>query len=85
MEKQEVGVITHYFAKISVAVVKLSAPLNVGDRISIEGPSTGAIEQPVESMQVQHKEIPSASPGMEVGMKTLGKVHEHDKVFKVTP
>ncbi|MBI5228798.1 translation elongation factor-like protein [Candidatus Micrarchaeota archaeon] len=83
MEKQEVGVITHYFAKISVAVVKLSAPLQVGDRISIEGPTTGVVEQNVGSMQIEHQNIETASVGQEVGLKTDGKVHEHDKVYKI--
>jgi len=37
MEKKQIGKITHYFDKISVAVIELKAPLKVGDTITIEG------------------------------------------------
>ncbi|RJS82673.1 translation elongation factor-like protein, partial [Candidatus Bathyarchaeota archaeon] len=36
----EVGRVTHFFSKISVAVVELKAPLAVGDHILIKGPTT---------------------------------------------
>ena len=39
-ENIEVGRITHFFSKISVAVVELTAPLSVGDRILVKGPTT---------------------------------------------
>jgi len=35
----EIGHVTHFFSKISVAVVELMLSLNVGDRILVKGPS----------------------------------------------
>ena len=52
-EKQEVGKITHFFPKISVAIVALSSDLKVGDKISIKGHGN-IVEQEVESMQINH-------------------------------
>ena len=55
----EVGRVTHFFSKISVAVVELKAPLAVGDHILIKGPTTD-FEQVVESMQIEHQNIQRA-------------------------
>ena len=82
MEEREIGVITHYFGKISVGIIKLKDTLKVGDKIHIKGQHDDFI-QTVDSMQLEHKEIEEAQNGSEVGIKVIGKVHENDKVFKV--
>ena len=64
----EVGQVTHFFSKISVAVLELSAPLTVGDRILVKGPSTD-FEQVVDSMQIEHNSIPRAEAGQSIGLK----------------
>jgi putative protease len=77
----EVGCITHFFSKINVAVVELTAPLVVGDRILIKGPSTD-FEQAVESMQIEHKNIQRAEAGQSIGLKLAQRVKEKDTVYK---
>jgi putative protease len=77
----QVGRITHFFSKISVAVLELTAPLAVGDRILVKGPSTD-FEQVVESMQIEHKNIQKAEAGQSVGLKTAQHVRERDVVYK---
>ena len=77
----EVGRITHFFSKIGVAVVELTAPLAVGERILVKGPSTD-FEQVVESMQIEHKNIPRAEAGQSVGLKMAEHVRERDLVYK---
>ena len=37
MEEQEIGVVDHFFGKISVGMIKLSGVLKVGDTIHIKG------------------------------------------------
>jgi putative protease len=76
----EIGVITHYFSKIGVAVVKAGKALKVGDSIRIKGIRTDFIQK-VDSMQVEHKSVQEAKPGDEVGMKLAQEAHEHDKVY----
>ena len=82
MEKEEVGRITHYFGKIQVAAIRLTAPLKVGDTIAIVGASTD-FEQPVDSMQLDRQEIPQAEAGMEIAIKVRERAREKDKVYKV--
>jgi hypothetical protein len=77
----EVGRITHFFSKIDVAVVELTAPLAVGDNILVKGPSTD-FEQVVESMQIEHKNIPIAEAGQSVGLKLAQRARETDAVYK---
>ena len=77
----EVGHITHFFSKIGVAIIELNAPLSVGDLILIKGPTTD-FEQIVESMQVEHKNIPKAEGGQSVGLKLSQQAKERDAVYK---
>jgi putative protease len=81
-KEKVIGVITHYFGKISVGVIKLKAGLKVGDKIHIKG-AHDDFTQVVESMQFNHKDISYAKKGMEVGIKVIQRVHENDKVYKV--
>jgi len=80
-EVVELGRITHFFSKISVAVVELKAPLAIGDHILIKGPMTD-FEQTVESMQIEHKNVTRAEAGQSVGLKVVQKVREKDTVYK---
>jgi len=77
----EVGHVTHFFTRISVAVVELSATLAVGDTILIKGPSTD-FEQVVGSMQIEHENIERAEAGQSIGLKTEQRVREEDIVYK---
>ena len=77
----EIGNIAHFFSKINVAILELSLPLNVGDRILVKGPSTD-IEQIVDSMQIDRKSIQRAEGGQSVGLKVVHPVKEKDVVYK---
>jgi len=77
----EVGHVTHFFTRISVAVVELSATLAVGDTILIKGPTTD-FEQVVGSMQIEHENIERAEAGQSIGLKTEQRVREEDIVYK---
>ncbi len=79
---QEIGEISHYYAKIGVAIVNLKAPLAVGDKILIKGPTTN-LEQTVVSMQIEHNNIAKAAAGQSVGLKVNGVVREKDIVYKM--
>ena len=77
----EIGRITHFFTKISVAVIELTMPLAVGDTIMIKGPTTD-FEQPVESMQIEHNNVQRAEAGQSIGLKVAQRVRENDMVYK---
>jgi len=77
----KVGHVTHFFSKISVAVVELTAPLAAGDHIVFKGPNTD-FEQTVESMQIEHANVQGAEAGQSIGLKVLQHVRETDSVYK---
>jgi len=77
----EIGRITHFFTKISVAVIELTATLKVGDTIAIKGPTTD-FEQVVESMQIEHKDVQRAEARQSIGLKVAQRVRERDVVYK---
>jgi putative protease len=77
----EIGRVTHFFSKISVAVIELTAPLAVGDTIAVKGPTTD-FEQVVESMQIEHQNVQRAEAGQSVGLKVTQRVRETDMVYK---
>jgi len=81
-ELQEVGKVAHFFSKISVAVVDLTATLSVGDRIRIQGPTTD-FEQIVDSMQIEHENVATAQKGQSIGLKVKERVREKDTVYKI--
>lgn len=77
----EIGHIAHFFPKISVAVVELTLPLSVGNRILVKGPSTD-FEQTVDSMQIDRKAIERAEGGQSIGLKVTQPVKEKDVIYK---
>lgn len=81
-EGKLIGEVTHYFGKISVAVIKLSDTLRVGDTIKIVYDEI-EFTQPVESMQIEHQNIEEAKAGDLVGLKVSQKVKEGYKVYKI--
>jgi putative protease len=77
-----VGRITHYYNKIGVAAVEVSDTIEVGNKIHIKGHTTD-IEQTVEAIQIEHKEVTKAVKGQVVGLKVKDYVREHDMVYRV--
>jgi putative protease len=81
---ERIGVVTHYFSHLSVAVVKLEgATLRVGDTIHIRGHTTD-FEQRVDSLQVNHADVPEVGPRDDFGLKVREHAREHDVVYKVS-
>ena len=80
-ELQEVGRVSHFFTKISVAVIELTATVSVGDRILIKGPTTN-LEQTIDSMEIEHEKVQKAGAGQSIGMKVKDRVRETDVVYK---
>jgi hypothetical protein len=77
----EIGTVQHFFSKISVAIIELTAPLSVGDRILLKGPSTD-FEMTVDSLQVEHKNVQNVEAGQCVGLKLVNQAKERDVVYK---
>jgi selenocysteine-specific translation elongation factor len=83
MAEEEVGKVSDFFARPVVAGIDLTATLNVGDKIHIQGHTTD-IELVVASMQINNVDVEEAKPGDAVGIKVPDRVRRGDRVYKVT-
>ena len=81
MEKH-IGTVTHYYSRLSVAVLNLTDELHQGDEIRIKGRITDLVMS-VASLEIEHHKIESAGIGMEVALKVDGIVREGDKIYKM--
>ena len=75
-----IGVVTHFFDRLQVAVVLLESELYLDDWVLIYGPHT-QIQQQVLSMQASHQSIDKAERGDEIAIKVDGVVREGDDVY----
>ena len=82
MAETEIGKVTHYFGHIGVAGVKLSGDLSVGDTVHILGHTTDHTQK-IESIQIEHDQVATATSGAEIGLKVAEHVREHDTVYRV--
>jgi len=79
---EQIGSIRHYYTKIGVAVIDLTAKITVGDMIRIKG-MTSDFTQKVDSMQIEHANVQSAIAGQSIGLKVTDKVRVGDLVYKI--
>ena len=83
MERKEIGIVSNYFAKISVAAVEITdGMVSIGDTLHFYGHTTD-FESPVLSMQMEHNPITDAKKGDSVGIKVPERVRERDRVYKI--
>lgn len=77
---KKIGIVTHYYGNINVAIITLTGKLSKGDKVKFEGGKT-EFEQTIESMQIDHKEIDSAKKGDIVGVKVNEKISDGADVY----
>jgi hypothetical protein len=82
IDLKKVGEITHFFSRISVAVVRVTHhSLVLGDKIRVKGELTDYV-QVVRSLQVESVEVQVAKKGQIVGLKVNSPVKVKDEVYK---
>jgi len=77
-----VGRVSHYYARIDVAVIEVTDTIKVGDTIHIKG-GIRDFEQTIDSMEIEHQKVEVATKGQSIGLKVIEKVRETDLVYKV--
>ncbi|MDO8622789.1 MAG: translation elongation factor-like protein [archaeon] len=82
MAEKEIGKVSTFFSNVSVAAIKLSDKLKVGDKIHFKGFTTD-FEQKVDSMQIENKSLKEAKKGDHIGIKVKDKVRPNDSVLLV--
>lgn len=82
--KVYVGKGIKYFSNIGVAEFLVEASeLNVGDKLLITGPTTGAVFCTLEEARVDLKPVQTVKKGEYVSFKTPEKVRPSDKLYKL--
>ena len=81
IKEKIIGLVTHYFSRVHAAVIKLKAPLSLGETIRIKGHTTD-FTQAITSMQIDHVPINSAKKGNEIGLLVNSRVRGNDRVYK---
>ena len=76
-----IGTVERFFKRINVAALYMDSGIKVGDTIEIRGKST--VRLTVESMQIEHRQVESASAGDSVGIKVPIEVSEGDTVYLI--
>jgi putative protease len=79
----KVGKVSHYYDKLSVAIIDLDGTLSVGDNVKFVRGGEDLFEQKVESIQIEHEKKDSAGKGDVIGLKTNEAVKEGTEVFKI--
>jgi len=82
MQEQQIGQVSDFFARPSVAAIELTGELKVGDKIHFKGHTTD-LEAVVESMQINNVNVQQAKTGDSVGIKVPERVRKKDSVYKV--
>lgn len=72
-----------YLDKIQVAIVTVSAPLRIGDRVLFESESGGLFEQNLGEMQINREDVMTAYSGDDIGMKVKAVPKKNGNVYKV--
>ncbi len=84
--RDQIGTISNFFSKLSVAEFKLiKHPIQPGDKLLIEGPTTGAVRFIAKELRINGKTAGSAKSGDLVTISVPGKARRQDKIFLLTP
>ena len=82
-DEKQVGVVAKFFAKPSVAAVKVTeGSIKKGDVLRFSGHTT-EFTQGVTSMEVNNQPVEEANAGDFIGLKVKERVRENDKVYIV--
>ncbi len=80
--REQIGTVEQFFDRLMVAAVRLTGNLEVGDIIEI-GTEDDAVRQRVTSMQINRKDVDSASSGDDVGIKMKYAVSPGSAVYRL--
>ncbi len=85
MAEVKIGEVVKFFAKPSVAAVKVTGgELKVGDTVKFTGHTTD-LTHTIDSMEVNNQKIDTAVTGDSIGVKIGDRVRPGDEVFRVIP
>lgn len=75
-----IGIVTHYYNRIGVAVLLLSGELKTSDVVHVLGRNTDFFQK-AWSMEIEHRKVQCVGPGAEVALRVAEPVRRGDKVY----
>ena len=81
--KKDIGQVVNYYNKVKAAELRIWDDLKVGDKIIIQGQTTGSITHTIDSMQIGGKSVANVKKGSNVAIAIPTKVRENDFVYKL--
>jgi putative protease len=81
--KKDIGQVVNYYNRVKAAELRIWDDLKVGDKIIIQGRTTGSITHTIDSMQIEGEAVDSAKKGSNVAIAMPVKVRENDFVYKL--
>ena len=83
MADKKIGSVNHYYDKIGVAIVDMTAAIKVGDTIKIVK-EEDEFEQTVDSLHIDHKPVKAAKKGDTIGLKVTQPTKPGAEVLKIS-
>ncbi len=80
MADKQIGIVTHWYDKLGVAVVKLAGKLSKGDSIIVRK-GDEEFKDTVASLQIEHEDVSSAKKGDDAAIKLSQRAKEGASVF----
>ena len=81
--KKDIGQVVNYYNKVGAAELRIWDDLKIGDKIIIQGQTTGSITHTIDSMQIEGKSVDNVGKNSNVAVLIPTKVRKNDFVYKL--
>ena len=81
--KRDIGQVVNYYNRVKAAEIRIWDDLRIGDKIIIQGKTTGSITHTIDSMQIEGESVDSVEKGSNVAIAMPTKVRENDFIYKL--
>ena len=81
--KKDIGQVVNYYNKVGAAEIRVWDNLKIGDKIIIQGQTTGSITHTIDSMQIEGEPVEEVEKNTNVAILMPSKVRKNDFVYKL--
>ena len=81
--KKDIGQVVNYYNKVKAAEIRIWDDLKIGDKLLIQGQTTGSVNHTIDSMQIDGKSVNEVEKGSNVAVAIPTKVRQNDFVYKL--
>ena len=80
--KKDIGQVVNYYNNVKAAEIRIWDSLKIGDKIIIQGQTTGSITHTIDSMQIEGKSVDNVE-NCNVAIAIPEKVRKNDFIYKL--